>query len=254
MTQHLPWFQMYDPWVTREMTVRRSPRASQRAGSRRRRPDVRAALDAQPRRDRAAPPLHPSRDELPQRLCLRQRALRRGRPAHRGGQRQDLGALRARGRPRPRRHAHRDLGPRRSPAHANRAWPHARRDGPMHGMGTQEALDDSGQAEFDPELGANAAPAGGVAASANDMGRWIAIQLARGALPEGSGTPVQRSGVAPDVDAARAPADLAVAGPHRRGDAAVQRLRPGVERAGLSRPPAHDAHAAPCSARRRSSC
>ena len=69
----------------------------------------------------------------------------------------------------------------------NRAWPHARRDGPMHGMGTQEALDDSGQAEFDPELGANAAPAGGVAASANDMGRWIAIQLARGAIPGGSG-------------------------------------------------------------------
>ena len=57
----------------------------------------------------------------------------------------------------------------------------------MHGMGTQKALDDSGQAEFDPELGANAAPAGGVAASANDMGRWIAIQLARGALPGGSG-------------------------------------------------------------------
>ncbi len=69
----------------------------------------------------------------------------------------------------------------------NRAWPHARRDGPMHGMGTQRSLDDSGQAEFDPELGANAAPAGGVAASANDMGRWIAIQLARGALPEGPG-------------------------------------------------------------------
>lgn len=57
----------------------------------------------------------------------------------------------------------------------------------MHGMGTQLALDDSGRAEFDPELGANAAPAGGVAASANDMGRWISIQLGRGALPEGSG-------------------------------------------------------------------
>ena len=69
----------------------------------------------------------------------------------------------------------------------NRAWPHGRRDGPIHGMGTQEMLDDSGRAEFDPELGANAAPAGGVAASANDMGRWIAIQLARGALPDGSG-------------------------------------------------------------------
>jgi hypothetical protein len=67
----------------------------------------------------------------------------------------------------------------------NRAWPHGRRDGPMAGMGTQEMMDDSGRAEFDPELGANAAPAGGVAASANDMGRWLAIQLARGATPEG---------------------------------------------------------------------
>jgi hypothetical protein len=78
-----------------------------------------------------------------------------------------------------------DRGERRRTA--NRAWPHARRDGPMHGMGTQKPLDDSGQAEFDPELGANAAPAGGVAASANDMGRWIQIQLAKGALPERSG-------------------------------------------------------------------
>jgi hypothetical protein len=56
----------------------------------------------------------------------------------------------------------------------------------MHGMGTQAALDDSGNAEFDPELGANAAPAGGIAASANDMARWIQIQLARGAIPGGS--------------------------------------------------------------------
>jgi len=67
----------------------------------------------------------------------------------------------------------------------NRAWPHGRRDGPMQGMGTQEMMDDSGRAEFDPELGANAAPAGGIAASANDLGRWIAIQLAHGATPEG---------------------------------------------------------------------
>jgi len=57
----------------------------------------------------------------------------------------------------------------------------------MAGMGTQEVMDDSGRAEFDPELGANASPAGGVAASANDLGRWIAIQLAHGALPEGAG-------------------------------------------------------------------
>src|SRR4029450_1650204 len=70
---------------------------------------------------------------------------------------------------------------------SNRAWPHARRDGPVHGRGPQRPLDASGQAEFDPELGANAAPAGGVAASANDMGRWIQVQLARGALAAGPG-------------------------------------------------------------------
>ena len=109
----------------------------------------------QPRRDRAPPPPHPARDELPQRLRLRQRALRRGRPADRRGQRQDLGALHARGRPAsPPACARRPRTASSGAAHRNRAWPHARRDGPMHGMGTQKALDDSGQAEFDPELGA----------------------------------------------------------------------------------------------------
>lgn len=72
-------------------------------------------------------------------------------------------------------------------ATVNRAWPHGRRDGPMFGMGTQEMLDDSGRAEFDPDITGIGAPAGGVAASANDMARWIAIQLALGALPEGDG-------------------------------------------------------------------
>lgn len=67
----------------------------------------------------------------------------------------------------------------------NRAWPHGRRDGPMFGMGTQEMLDDSGRAEFDPDITGVGAPAGGVAASANDMARWLSIQLARGELPEG---------------------------------------------------------------------
>jgi CubicO group peptidase (beta-lactamase class C family) len=69
----------------------------------------------------------------------------------------------------------------------NRAWPHGRRDGPMFGMGTQETLDDSGGAEFDPDISGAASPAGGVATSANDMARWIAIHLGRGALPDGSG-------------------------------------------------------------------
>lgn len=57
----------------------------------------------------------------------------------------------------------------------------------MFGMGTQEMLDDSGEAEFDPDITGVGVPAGGVAASANDMARWISIQLALGALPGGEG-------------------------------------------------------------------
>lgn len=59
----------------------------------------------------------------------------------------------------------------------NRAQPHARIDGPFRGVGTQVVL---------PEregLGSTAAPAGGVSSSANDMARWLTIQLDHGLLP-----------------------------------------------------------------------
>jgi CubicO group peptidase (beta-lactamase class C family) len=187
VTRHVPWFQMYDPWVTREMTVvdllvHRSglglgagdlmfvPRSTlSRAETVRRLRHIRPAKSF-----RSAYAydnvLYVVAGQLIEEVSGKswERFMREDvlDPAGMRTATSDR-ALR-----------------RRTP---NRAWPHARRDGPMHGMGTQKALDDSGQAEFDPELGANAAPAGGVAASANDMGRWIAIQLARGALPEGSG-------------------------------------------------------------------
>jgi CubicO group peptidase (beta-lactamase class C family) len=187
VTEHVPWFQMYDPWVTREMTlvdllVHRSG-LGLGAGD----------LMFVPRSTR-------SRAETVRRLrYIRPATSFRSAYAYDNvlyvvaGQlieevsgktwerfvREDVLV------PAGMRTATSDRIERR--ATSNRAWPHARRDGPMHGMGTQRALDDSGRAEFDPELGQNAAPAGGVAASANDMGRWIAIQLARGALPEGSG-------------------------------------------------------------------
>jgi CubicO group peptidase (beta-lactamase class C family) len=63
----------------------------------------------------------------------------------------------------------------------NRAHPHARTDGALRGIGTQAPLDEQ------DELGRNAAPAGGLAISANDMARWLLIQLGEGRLPEGSG-------------------------------------------------------------------
>jgi CubicO group peptidase (beta-lactamase class C family) len=63
----------------------------------------------------------------------------------------------------------------------DRAQPHARLSGGLRGIGAQQRLD-----EHD-ELGRTAAPAGGLAISANDMARWLEIQLAGGQLPEGSG-------------------------------------------------------------------
>ncbi|HJS80230.1 MAG TPA: serine hydrolase [Vitreimonas sp.] len=185
VTEHIPYFEMYDPWVTREMTVRDLlvHRSGLGLGA--------GDLMFVPRSSR-------SREDTV-------RALRHIRPAtsFRSGYAYDNVLYAVAGQlieevtgktwerfmredvlvPAGMRTATSDRVERRRTR--NRAWPHGRRDGPMHGMGTQEVMDDSGRAEFDPELGANAAPAGGVAASANDMARWIQIQLARGATPEG---------------------------------------------------------------------
>ena len=185
VTEHIPYFQMYDPWVTREMTVRDLlvHRSGLGLGA--------GDLMFVPRSTR-------SREDTV-------RALRHIRPAtsFRSGYAYDNVLYAVAGQlieevsgktwerfmredvlaPAGMRTATSDRVERRRTR--NRAWPHGRRDGPMQGMGTQEVMDDSGRAEFDPELGANAAPAGGVAASANDMGRWIAIQLAHGQLPQG---------------------------------------------------------------------
>jgi CubicO group peptidase (beta-lactamase class C family) len=59
----------------------------------------------------------------------------------------------------------------------DRAQPHARINGGLRGIGDQSRLN-----EHD-DLGSNAAPAGGLAISANDMGRWLMIQLDAGKLP-----------------------------------------------------------------------
>ncbi|HTC71612.1 MAG TPA: serine hydrolase domain-containing protein, partial [Solirubrobacteraceae bacterium] len=66
-------------------------------------------------------------------------------------------------------------------ANPDRAYPHARLDGPMRGVGTQVMLDER------DELGRNGAPAGGLTVSASDMARWLLIQLDGGRLPGHSG-------------------------------------------------------------------
>ena len=62
-------------------------------------------------------------------------------------------------------------------ANPNHARPHSRSDGPIHGLGTQSPLDESAT------ISQNAAPAGGLAISANDMSRWLLTQLSRGKIP-----------------------------------------------------------------------
>jgi CubicO group peptidase (beta-lactamase class C family) len=66
-------------------------------------------------------------------------------------------------------------------ATADRAQPHARMNGGLRGIGDQARLNER------DDLGHNAAPAGGLAISANDMSRWLMIQLDAGKLPGGDG-------------------------------------------------------------------
>ncbi|WP_101925554.1 MULTISPECIES: serine hydrolase [Luteimonas] len=66
-------------------------------------------------------------------------------------------------------------------ATANRAQPHARLDARLRGLGPQQVL---------PELeglGQVGAPAGGLSWSAHDFARWLQVQLALGALPDDRG-------------------------------------------------------------------
>jgi CubicO group peptidase (beta-lactamase class C family) len=62
----------------------------------------------------------------------------------------------------------------------NRALPHGQL-GELRGMGPQVPLDEKGVS-----LGQNSAPAGAIASSANDMARWIQVQLAEGRAANGA--------------------------------------------------------------------
>jgi CubicO group peptidase (beta-lactamase class C family) len=62
-------------------------------------------------------------------------------------------------------------------ANPNHARPHSRSSGAIHGLGAQTPLDENAT------IAQNAAPAGGLAISANDMSRWLLTQLAHGKIP-----------------------------------------------------------------------
>lgn len=65
-------------------------------------------------------------------------------------------------------------------ASPDRARPHARLSGAVRGLGQQVQLGD------EVLISDNAASAGGLAISANDMAKWLQVQLAHGKLPNGS--------------------------------------------------------------------
>ena len=74
---HMPDFRMYDPWVTREMTIR----------------DLLVHRSGLAQRNRETPPLHQAGDQFSKRLRLRQYSLHGSRPVDRGSDRSALGDL-----------------------------------------------------------------------------------------------------------------------------------------------------------------
>lgn len=177
--RHIPWFRMYDPWVTREMTIR----------------DLlvhRSGLGLGQGDLMFVPRTNLTRRQTVERVAyLKPKTSFRSAYAYDNvlyvvagqlieevtGQRwEDFmreRVLRAGGM----RHATSDSEDRlRTP---NRSHPHARLSGPLRGLGRQQVLDER------DELGRTAAPAGGLALSADDMAAWLKIQLAQGALPGG---------------------------------------------------------------------
>ena len=179
VVDRLPGFQMYDPWVTREMTVR----------------DLlvhRSGLGLGAGDLLYIPRGKLSRAEVVGRLrYLKPAASFRDRYAYDNilyivagqlieavsGQRWEEYV---------RQHVLAPAGMTRSTtdephrlADPDRAQPHARYGGPVRGTGEQRVLDEHDQ------LGTASAPAGLMAVSANDMAKWLTLQLAHGALPGG---------------------------------------------------------------------
>ena len=178
---HLPGFQMYDPWVTREMTVRdllvHRSGLGLGAGDLLFVPRTNLSRAESVRRLRYLKPATSFRsgfayDNVLYMVVGQLIEAVTGKTWEQYTVEQVL-------RPAGMLHSVTDSGPRF--ANPNRAQPHARTHGAFRDLGEQVALDER------DDLGRTAAPAGGLAISANDMARWLMIQLDHGALPGGGG-------------------------------------------------------------------
>jgi CubicO group peptidase (beta-lactamase class C family) len=176
---HMPWFQMYDSWVTREMTVR--DLLVHRSG---------LGLGA-------GDLMFVPRSNIPRKDAVRRLRYIKPATSFRSAYAYDNILYMVAGQlieevtgesweKFTRDHILRPAGMKNSTtddagflASPDKAHPHARMNGGMRGVGDQEVLD------IRARLAENNLPAGGISTSANDMARWLKIQLAHGALPEG---------------------------------------------------------------------
>lgn len=176
---HMPWFRMYDPWVTREMTVRDLlvhhsglglgagdllfvPR-----GSLSRKEAVKRLAFIKPATSFRSSYaydniLYMVAGQLIEEVTGKSwEEFMTSEVLKRGGMGTATATYEARW------------------ATADRAFPHARIGGVVRGDGPNSVLDER------EELGRAAMPAGGLALSANDLAQWLKIQLGHGALPGG---------------------------------------------------------------------
>ncbi|WP_109807498.1 serine hydrolase [Sphingosinithalassobacter portus] len=177
---HMPWFRMYDPWVTNEMTVR--DLLTHRSGLGLGQGDLlfvpRASLSRREtvERLRYMKPATSFRSAYAYDNILYTAAGQLIEEVS-GKSWEDFitdDLLRPAGMDRATATNEARL------ADANRAHPHARVSGVIRGDGPITALDE--RAVY---ISANAAPAGGLALSADELARWLQIQLGHGALPGG---------------------------------------------------------------------
>jgi CubicO group peptidase (beta-lactamase class C family) len=174
---HMPYFRMYDPWVTREMTVRDllTHRSGLGLGA--------GDLLFVPNSNRSRKEITLALQHIKPETSFRSAYAYDNILYITAGQLiEEVSGLTWE--QFMRRHVFQPLGMNASTvsdselsASTNRAEPHARIDGPVRGLGKQVKL--GAEANLAPAAG----PAGGLAISANDMTRWLLAQLNEGRIP-----------------------------------------------------------------------